>query len=180
VFDYLEEKYGKKHTAQIAALSTFRPKQAIRDVCDIYEIPQSAVRRWWQLLPEVDNEGGIKAKGMLAPALPGEQVGPVDLGRVSRSWPSPPTWKARSGTRRIHAAGFVVDCNDLSEIVGIVGRPPDKKGKKFPRVVACDMNFAAQQGLLKIDALSVEMMAAVSELLEQEGYDHDWLYRLPV
>jgi DNA polymerase III alpha subunit len=92
VFGYLEEKYGKSHTAQIAALSTFRPKQAIRDVCDIYEIPQSVGALLVGLLPEIDNEGGIKAKGLLDQLL--------RWLHSIRSSPSPPTWKVRSGTRQ--------------------------------------------------------------------------------
>jgi DNA polymerase III subunit alpha len=172
VFTYLEEKYGKEHTAQIAALSTFRPKQAVRDVCDIYGLPQSVGHALINLLPEIENEGGIKAKGLLH-QLFRESHAAQALLAAHPELAVAADLEGQIRNQTIHAAGFIVDCNDLSEIVGVVEQP----GKA--RVVACDMNFAAQQGLLKIDALSVEMMAAVSELLDQEGHDHDWLYRLP-
>jgi DNA polymerase-3 subunit alpha len=178
VFDYLEAKYGKQHTAQIAALSTFRPKQAIRDVCDIYGLPAAVGAALVNLLPEIDNDGGIKARGLLQ-QLFRESPAAQALLAAHPKLAVAADLEGQIRNQGIHAAGFIVDCNDLSEIVGIVERPKDKSGRKHPRIVACDMNFAAQQGLLKIDALSVEMMAAVSELLDQEGYDHDWLYRLP-
>jgi DNA polymerase-3 subunit alpha len=178
VFGYLEEKYGKSHTAQIAALSTFRPKQAIKDLCDVHEIPYSDGASLIGLLPEIDNEGGIKAKGLLAQLIHDSKAAQILIARQPKlALAAQLEGQVRNQT--VHAAGVVVDCNDLSEIVGIVARPPDSRGKKFPRVVACDMNFAAQQGLLKIDLLSSETMAAVSELLEQHGHDHDWIYRLP-
>ena len=178
VVDYLEEKYGTEHTAQIAALSTFRPKQSIKDLCDVHEIPYSDGASLIGLLPEIDNEGGIKAKGLLGQLIHDSKSAQA-LVRQQPKLALAAQLEGQIRNQTIHAAGVVVDCNNLSEIVGIVARPPDSRGKKFPRVVACDMNFAAQQGLLKIDLLSSETMAAVSELLEQKGHDHDWVYRLP-
>src|SRR6185437_7637319 len=73
----------------------------------------------------------------------------------------------------IHAAGVVVDANDLPDTVGTITQ------KDGTRIMACDMQQAAKQGFLKIDALSVEMLATVSETLARIGKNHDWLYQLP-
>lgn len=171
-FEYLEEKYGKEHCAQIAALSTFRARQAIKDVCEVYDIPDWVGQALVRMLPELENEGGIKDKGQLA-ALFRQSEGAQQL---LKQWPALRVAADIEGQVRaqtIHAAGFVVDQEVLEEVVGveaILGKPC---------VIACDMNFAAQQGFLKIDALSVEMMSAVGEILDSLGRDFDWLYRLP-
>lgn len=172
-FEYLEEKYGKEHCAQIAALSTFRARQSIKDVCEVYDIPEWVGQSLVRMLPELDNEGGIKDKGQLAALFhqsPGAQ-------QLLNQWPALKIAAELEGQIRVgsvHAAGFLVDQEPLENIVGVEAIP----GK--PRVIACDMNFAAQQGFLKIDALSVEMMSGVAEILDTLGHDFDWLYRLPL
>lgn len=171
-FEYLEEKYGKEHCAQIAALSTFRARQSIKDVCEVYDIPDWVGQALVRLLPELENEGGIKDKGQLA-ALFQQSEGAQQL---LKQWPALKVAALIEGQVRaqtIHAAGFVVDQEVLEEVVGVEAIPSK------PRVIACDMNFAAQQGFLKIDALSVEMMSAVAEVLDATGHNFDWLYRLP-
>lgn len=172
-FQYLEEKYGKEHCAQIAALSTFRPRQAIRDVCDVYKIPEEDGRAIIRHLPELDNEGGIKDKGQLKRLFQEvEAIQPLLKKYPELKIAAEAENHVRAQT--IHAAGFVVDQQVLEEVVGV------EEIEKKPRVIACDMNFAAQQGFLKIDALSVEMMAAVAEILATIGKDFDWLYQLPL
>lgn len=170
-FEYLENKYGKEHCAQIAALSTFRARQSIKDVCEVYDIPEWVGQSLVRMLPELDNEGGIKDKGQLAALFhqsPGAQ-------QLLKQWPALKITAELEGQIRaasVHAAGFVVDQVVLEEVVGVESVP----GK--PRVIACDKDFAAEQGFLKIDALSVEMMSGVAEILETIGKDFDWLYRL--
>jgi DNA polymerase-3 subunit alpha len=172
-FEYLESKYGKEHCAQIAALSTFRARQSIRDVCEVYDIPEWVGQAIVRMLPELDNEGGIKDKGQLA-ALFQQSEGAQTLLKQYPALKIAADLEGQVRAQSVHAAGFVVDQEVLEEIVGVEAIP----GKA--RVIACDMNFAAQQGFLKIDALSVEMMSGVAEILDTIGHDFDWLYRLPL
>jgi DNA polymerase-3 subunit alpha len=180
VFTYLEETYGLEHTAQIAALSTYRARQSVRDICDVCLIPPHVAQDLVRLLPELgDNEGGIKARGFVHRLFDENPKAQALL----RDWPDLRLAAEIEGQVRqstIHAAGFVVDRRRLSDIVGLIARPPDKNGRKFTRIVACDKDYAALQGLLKIDALSVKMLSAVSQILDVIGHDHDWLYRLPM
>src|SRR5579872_2138684 len=83
-FAYLEKKYGKEHCAQIASLSTFRARQSIKDVCEVYDIPEWVGQAMVRLLPELDNEGGIKNKGQLA-ALFQQSEGAQ---RLLKDWPA--------------------------------------------------------------------------------------------
>jgi DNA polymerase-3 subunit alpha len=174
VFVYLKEKYGDEHCAQIAALSTYRARaslDAIGDVCDISPAVINAAKR---LLPELDDEGeGIKATGHLHRLFTEH---PEARKLVIQT---PDLWLAAGiegqiKTHSIHAAGFVVDRAVLSDVVGIIERP------KHPRIIACDKDLAAEQGMLKIDALSVEMLSAIAEVLDSMGEWVDWLYRVPL
>jgi DNA polymerase III subunit alpha len=172
IFRYLEEKYGKEHCAQIAALSTFRSKQAINDICKVYDIPSQVGRQLIQLMPEVDAEEGIKARGRLEHLFQSNE----DVQQLLKQYPGlkvAAQIESQCRQATIHAAGFVVDQIPLSEIVGIITQ------KDGTRLMACDMQQAAKQGFLKIDCLSVEMLATVSETLAQIGKNHDWLYQLP-
>lgn len=179
--EYLERKYGKERCAQIAALSTFRPKQAVIDAVKALNDPAygrdrltpEVGERLIKLLPELDQEGGIKAKGLLKQLFETNDEAKALL----RDYPSLRLASEIEGQVRqqtIHAAGFVVDGEDLSNLVGIMTL------RDGSRVITCDMGYAARQGFLKIDVLSVEMMSAVSETLEAIGKDHDWLYQIPL
>lgn len=172
-FEYLVEKYGAEHCAQIAALSTFGAPQAIADACKMLDVPEEVARTIKKLLPEVeDGDAGLKAKGKLKRLFATHPTAQAVLAQYPRlAIAAELEGQIRQHT--IHAAGFVVDSRVLHEVVGIINRPGHAK------VVACDKDLAAEQGLLKIDALSVELMAAMSEVLETIGESHDWLYRLP-
>jgi DNA polymerase-3 subunit alpha len=173
IFEYLNNKYGEEHCAQIAALSTFRAKQAIRDVGKVYEIPETVTSELAALLPELDSEAGIKAHGLLDRLFQESERGKTLL----QQWPKLQVAARIEGQIRqqtIHAAGFVVNSEPLGELVGVVAQPGKAK------VVACDMAFAPKMGLLKIDLLSVDMMSAIAETLETINKDFDWLYRLPM
>ncbi len=170
-FRYLEGKYGKEHCAQIAALSTFRSKQALNDVAKVHGIPHDVVLEVLKHLPEVDAEEGIKARGRLEHLFQSEPV----IQQLLKQYPALNIAASLEGQIRqssIHAAGFIVDSSPLAEIGGVITQ------KDGTRILACDMQQAAAQGFLKIDALSVEMLSTISEVLEAIGRDHDWLYRL--
>jgi hypothetical protein len=174
VFDYLKGKYGDEHCAQIAALSTYRAKaalDAIGNVCDLSPLIINTAKR---LLPELDDEGeGIKASGHLQRLFTEH---PEARQLVKQA---PDLWLAAGiegqiKTHSIHAAGFVVDRAILADVVGIIERP------KHPRIIACDKDLAAEQGMLKIDALSSETLSAVAEVLAVLGQSVEWLYRVPL
>lgn len=174
VFEYLESKYGREHCAQIAALSRYRARQAVRDIGDICDLPATATQQLLRLLPELDDEGeGIKATGHLA-RLFNEHPQAQALLAVYPDLKLAAMIEGQIRQQTIHAAGFVVDQAVLAEVIGVVDRP------KHARVVACDKDYASLQGLLKFDALSVNMLSAIAEMLTALGKDVDWLYRLPL
>lgn len=174
VFDYLKEKYGEEHCAQIAALSTYRARAALDAIGDVCDLPSSVVTTAKRLLPELDDEGeGIKATGHLHRLFSEHKEAQALVKQYPDLWLAAGI-EGQIKTHSIHAAGFVVDRAVLSDVVGIVERP------NTPRIIACDKDLAAEQGLLKIDALSVEMLSAIAEILESLKQWVDWLYRVPL
>lgn len=174
VFEYIESKYGKEHCAQIAALSRYGAKQAVRDIGDICDLPAQVTQTVKRLLPELDDEGeGIKSTGHLHRLFrehPHAQA-------LLKAYPDLILAAMIEGQIRqhtIHAAGFVVDQEVLTDVIGIVDRPG------HARIVSCDKDYASLQGLLKFDALAVNMLTAIAAMLEAMGVWVDWLYRLPL
>lgn len=171
-FDYLTEKYGKDRCAHIAALSTYRARQAVRDIGKVYKVPSKILDALIALIPEKGNaDEGLKATGFLEELFANHE----EIKAILAEYPALKLAARLEGQLRqstVHAAGFVVDSNPLTETVAIVGKPGGTP------VISVDKDFAALQGLLKIDVLSVDMLSIIAETLEMIGKDRDWLYRI--
>lgn len=174
VFAYLTEKYGAAHCAHIAALSTYRAKQSVRDIGRCFSIPGEVVEKVIELVPEsLDADEGIKSRGILERVFAeNAQIQPLLKRHPRLRLAAKLEGQIRHQT--IHAAGFVIDARPLTEVVGIVQTP-----KTVP-VVSVDMNFAQALGLIKVDSLSVDMLAVLAECLELLGKPHNWLATLPL
>ena len=173
VFAYLREKYGEDHCAQVAAISRFGARQAIRDAGRVFDIPTRVIDEILLLVPERDVDEGIKAEHILERFFADNP----DIQPYLEKYPQlrlAALWEGNPRQTTIHAAGFIVDEEPLDRIVGVAvypGRPP---------VATCDKEGAARQGFLKLDALSVNMLSVIKIVLETIGKDLDWLYRLPL
>ncbi len=174
VFAYLESEYGTEHCAHIAALSSFGARQALNDVGFVHEIPVGDLAVLTALVPEAEeaDEGLHDAQVLRRLYLTSETARTIF--KKHRKLLLAIQLEGQFRTSSVHAAGFIVDSKPLTETVGICSRP----GKV--RCVAVNKDYAAQQGLLKIDVLSSYTMTGIVHCLKVIGKDVHWLYQLPL
>lgn len=169
---YLNEKYGEENCAQIAALSRFRARQALRDVASAHELPDEVLAEMLDLAPEAEvADEGLKATGTLARLFANHPRAQA----LAKEFPPLLLAAQLEGQIRqstVHAAGFVVDARPIHETVGIMGKPTD-----LP-VAACDMVEAEKLGLLKIDLLAVDMLSVLAAVAEGLGKPLEWIRSL--
>lgn len=173
VFAYLISKYGADHCAQVGALSRWGARAAVRDVGKVYEIPPAVIEQVLLLVPESDADEGLKAEGVLELFFTeDDRIQPILTRYPSLRIASQLEGQIRQST--VHAAGFIVDEEPLDRLVAVSAIP----GKAI--IAETDKEGAARQGLLKFDALSVNMFAAIKCMLEVLGEPIEWLYQLPL
>ena len=137
VIQYVYERYGRRHAAQVAAVITYRPRSALRDVARAFgcsEVELNALR---------DPAPGDGAPPPLISAMANELVGrPRHLG--------------------IHSAGMVLCDRPVLEVCPVEwGRTPGRT------VLQWDKDDCAAIGLVKFDLLGLGMLDALHRAVDQ-------------
>lgn len=154
VIQYLYAKYGRERAALAAAVISYRPKSALRDVGRALGLDPDQVDRlarsvaWWdgrQVLPERLREAGFdpdhpRLRQLMK--LVNELVGfPRHLSQ--------------------HVGGFVISRGPLSRLV-----PIENAAMPGRTVIQWDKDDLDALGLLKIDVLALGMLSALRRALE--------------
>jgi len=142
VIQYVYERYGRHHAAQVAAVITYRPRSALRDVARAFGLSESEVDALREARHE---ENGVPP--MIA-SMANELVGrPRHLG--------------------IHSAGMVLCDRPVLEVCPVEwGRMPGRT------VLQWDKDDCAAIGLVKFDLLGLGMLDALHRAVDQVGSFH--------
>ncbi|MBS4096532.1 MAG: error-prone DNA polymerase [Sulfuricella sp.] len=154
VIQYLYAKYGRERAALTAAVITYRPKSAMRDVGKTLGFDLEQVERltksmaWWdgrKVLPQRLEEGGFdpaNPKVRLLMRLVDELVGfPRHLSQ--------------------HVGGFVIARGKLSRLV-----PIENAAMPERTIIQWDKDDLDALGLLKVDVLALGMLSAIRRALD--------------
>jgi len=154
VIQYVYGKYGRDRAALAAAVITYRPRSAVRDVGKALGFDPAQVDRiarrflWredWACAPRRLAEAGFDPDSPAAArllALSGELIGfPRHLSQ--------------------HVGGFVISKGPLSRLV-----PVENAAMPERTVIQWDKNDLEALGLLKVDCLGLGMLSAVRRALE--------------
>jgi error-prone DNA polymerase len=154
VIQYLYGKYGRERTALTAAISSYRPRSALRDVGRALGIePQrfdllTRNQQWWDgrtILPERFAEAGFD------PAS-----------RIVQQWIR--LTQALIGFPRHlsqHSGGFVIARDSLARLVPIENAAMPERS-----VIQWDKDDLDALGLLKVDVLALGMLTAIRRALD--------------
>ena len=157
VIQYLYAKYGRERAALAAAVITYRPRSAMRDVgkalgFDLEQVDRLAKSMaWWdgrQVLPERLAEAGFD------PANPKVRM----LMRLVDRLVGFPRHLSQ------HVGGFVIARGRLSQLV-----PIENAAMAERTVIQWDKDDLDALGLLKIDVLALGMLSAIRRALELVG-----------
>ncbi|HEX9756616.1 MAG TPA: DNA polymerase III subunit alpha [Nitrospiria bacterium] len=155
VIDYVIDKFGADHVAQIITFGTMAAKASVRDVGRVLEIPYAEVDRFAKLIPNTLNI-------TLEQAL-------VDEPRIKEVAKTDPKFqelldlaRALEGTTRhasTHAAGIVISKEPLTEHV------PLYRGTNNEVVTQYAMGDVEKIGLIKFDFLGLKTLTVIDHTL---------------
>lgn len=157
VMQYIYQKYGRHRAALTAALTTYRPRSALKDVgkalgMDFQSLTRlSSSHHWWDgrnISAERMRESGLDPESPLVQKL-------VSLAQTLIGFP-----------RHLsqHSGGFVIARDNLSRLV-----PIENAAMENRNVIQWDKDDLDAMGLLKIDVLALGMLSAIRRALDLIG-----------
>jgi error-prone DNA polymerase len=160
VIQYVYERYGRRHAAQVANVITYRPRSAVRDVGKAFGFTPEQVDGW---------AAGIDRVGRGAAAA--EAVGSVVDGAGGGIPPLVAELAAEVLDRPrhlgIHSAGMVLCDRPVIEVC------PVEWGRMSGRsVLQWDKDDCAAIGLVKFDLLGLGMLEALHRMVDLVGQFH--------
>jgi len=158
VIDYVAEKYGKDHVAQIVTFGTLAAKAAIRDVGRVLGMPYADVDKVAKLIPRPYNitlSQALEESPELR-ELCREDFKVGSLINIAKKIEGMPR------NTSTHAAGVVITDKPVSEYV-----PLSMNGDCI--VTQYTMNEIADLGLLKIDFLGLRYLTVIYEAAKNAG-----------
>ena len=167
VIEYMFEKYGMNHAAQILTFGTLAAKQVLKDVCRVFGLNKVETYRWLDAIPHA------KGKITLAEAYQKSKELQLLVNTNAFSKILFATAEHLENLPRhysIHAAGLVITDDSLAEIVGLQAGPLG-----IPVTQQTKLNVESL-GLLKIDFLGLRNLTILGNIiaaLKSEGVEID-------
>ncbi len=175
IIEYVRERYGSDHVAQIVTFATIKGKQAIRDAARVYgyeyrmgdqlakQMPPAILGKEASLHqclnpPGSDDDGIVRDWFNNAAGLREAYHTDEDARKVIDAA------RGLEGLRRqdsIHAAGVVVSPVPMPELV-----PVQQKGKGAEVVTQYEMGAVERLGLLKMDFLGLRNLSTIERTLD--------------
>ena len=163
VIDYVAQKYGRDHVAQIVTFGTLAAKAAVRDVGRVMGIAYSEVDRVAKCIPFALNmtiDKALNESPELKEIYENESAlkSVIDIARAIEGMPR---------NASTHAAGVVITDKPVSDYV-----PLSMNGDLI--VTQYTMNNIADLGLLKIDFLGLRYLTVIYKAASSAGINvHD-------
>ena len=192
IIDYVRERYGSDHVAQIVTFATIKGKQAIRDAARVYgyeyrlgdtlakQMPPAILGKEASLEqcltpPASDTDGIVRDWYANAAGLRESYNTDDDSRKVIDAA------RGLEGLRRqdsIHAAGVVISPVPMTELV-----PVQRKGPDAEVVTQYEMGAVESLGLLKMDFLGLRNLSTIErtlDMVEEAGEGRPDIDRVPL
>jgi len=165
VIQYVSEKYGRDHVAQIITFGTLAAKAVVRDVGRVMGIPYAKVDRVAKLIPDMTRSLAQAAREV--DELAAEVANDPEVSQIVS------VGSRLEGLTRhasLHAAGVVITPRPIEELV------PLYKTSKDEIVTQWDKDVIEDLGLLKMDFLGLRTLTVIDDtlhLLRHQGIELD-------
>ncbi len=151
IINYVKNKYGFEHVANIITFGTLLPKQIIRDVSKILEIPTNEVDRIIKFVKDKDTFNNLKNNVEFVNFIKRDSEYSTLIKICTKL----------EGLKRhtsLHAAGIVMSKDQLCKKIPLY---------KSSNVIttAYTMDYMEQFGLLKMDFLGLKNLSLLNEIL---------------
>lgn len=167
VIEYLKEKYGHNHVANIITFQTIGAKQSIRDIGRIYAIPTHHIDLLSKAIP--DNKLSLREAYKKIPAfksLVDSDKYYLNIIRLASKIEGLPR---HSST---HAAGIILNDDNLLNSIPVL---IDDKNNYISQY---EMNPLADQGFLKMDLLGLRNLTIIERCINKINANHQTNYVL--
>jgi error-prone DNA polymerase len=158
VIQYVYERYGRHHTAQVANVITYRARSAVRDMAKALGFEPGQQDAWSK---QVDGWGGVASTA----AQPDCSI-PAPVLELALEVEDAPRHLG------IHSGGMVICDRPVIEVCPVEWARMDKRS-----VLQWDKDDCARTGLVKFDLLGLGMLSAlhyaVDLVREHRGYEID-------
>ncbi len=175
VIEYVRERYGAEHVAQIITFGSFLARGVLRSVGRVLEMPLGQVDKLAKLVPQ------NPAKPVtLAEALASEQKlreAAAEDQRVARLFKIAGALEGLYSNASTHAAGIVIADQPLHEVMPLYRDP-----KSEMPVTQFNMKWVEPGGLVKFDFLGLKtltVLSAASALVRRRNPEFD-LAKVPL
>jgi error-prone DNA polymerase len=154
VIQYVYERYGRRHAAQVANVITYRPRSAVRDVGKAFGFTPEQVDGWAAGIDRA-NRGPDSAQAV-GTAVDGDGAGvPPLVAELAAEVLDRPRHLG------IHSAGMVICDRPVIEVCPVEwGRMPGRS------VLQWDKDDCAAIGLVKFDLLGLGMLEALHRMVD--------------
>jgi error-prone DNA polymerase len=160
VIQYVYERYGRRHAAQVANVITYRPRSAVRDVGKAFGFTPEQVDGWASGIDRV-NRGAAATEAVGAATGDGGEVIPPLVAELAAEVLDRPRHLG------IHSAGMVLCDRPVIEVCPVEwGRMPGRS------VLQWDKDDCAAIGLVKFDLLGLGMLEALHRMVDMVGQFH--------
>ena len=165
VIDYVNEKYGRDHVAQIVTFGTMAPKLAIRDVARVQKLALSESDRLSKLVPDKvtpDKKHGETPFDFVykeSPELAAERESPNQLIRNTLKYAE----KLEGSIRQtgVHACGVIIGQDALEKLA-----PMALAQDAELHVVEFEGKEVESVGLIKMDFLGLRTLSIIKDAVE--------------
>ena len=158
--EYVQEKYGFDHVAQIITYGKLQSKAVIRDVARVLQMPYSQADKISKMIP-----AGAQGKN---PTLPEalEQVPELEEMRqndpqINKLFEIAIKLEGLYRNSGMHAAGVVIGDRPLDQLV-----PLYKDPRADMPVTMYDMKFVEETGLIKFDFLGLKTLTVIQRAID--------------
>jgi DNA polymerase-3 subunit alpha len=158
VLEYVVQKYGKDHVAQIITFGTMAAKMAIRDVARIEKLPLSEADRLAKLVPERPNTT-LKKSYKEVKDLNDARNSKNPL--ISRTLKFAETLEGSVRHTGLHACGIIIGRENLIEHIPVC---TSKETELL--VTQYDGNHVESVGMLKMDFLGLKTLSIIKDAIE--------------
>ena len=161
VINYVTERYGKDHVAQIITFNRLTSKAVLKDVARVLDIPYGDADKMAKMIPVVRGKP-TKLKVMIS-----DQTPEPEFKKRYESDPIAKRWidmaigiEGTNKTFGVHAAGVVISAVPLDEIV------PLQKNNDGSVITQYFMEDLESVGLLKMDFLGLKNLTMIQKTLD--------------
>ncbi len=158
--EYVQNKYGFDHVAQIITYGKLQAKNVIRDVARVMQMPYSQADKLSKMVPPPVQGKNVSLKQALemVPELEQMRVSDPQINKLFDISMKLEGLYRQSG---VHAAGVVIGDRPLDELV-----PLYKDPRAEMPVTQYDMKFVEETGLIKFDFLGLKTLTVIKKAVD--------------